>query len=247
MKKYYRKFKKWAEQKRIQRSLNYWIVSVGGVVTILFLGLLFKPQVASVDDWLKKHGLDTFMIKNTDIPPQIPTIVLKNPTPTDNSTPTVTPVVQTYKQTYRPSSNTIDCIGPDGKHLQTTQKECDDFNSAWNNKKNTNNSVPYQQTYPNQNLQLLQNQQSLQNYANHVINNVCTSTAKMKVDTCNGNCNNTNNYNRSACLYAYGTSSSNGYNDAMLTECFSEIGDEYGKCLDACEKSYSDDLHVCSP
>lgn len=25
----------------------------------------------------------------------------------------------------------IDCIGPDGKHSQKTQKECDDFNAAW--------------------------------------------------------------------------------------------------------------------
>jgi len=27
--------------------------------------------------------------------------------------------------------STIDCTGPDGRHFQTTQKECDSFNAAW--------------------------------------------------------------------------------------------------------------------
>lgn len=31
------------------------------------------------------------------------------------------------------SEQTIDCTGPDGKHLQITQKQCDEFNAAWNN------------------------------------------------------------------------------------------------------------------
>jgi hypothetical protein len=26
---------------------------------------------------------------------------------------------------------TVDCIGPDGKHFNTTQQACDDFNDAW--------------------------------------------------------------------------------------------------------------------
>ncbi len=48
-------------------------------------------------------------------------------TSTEAPTPTQMPQ-QTYQQ---PATNTIDCIGPDGKHLQVTQQECDNFNNAW--------------------------------------------------------------------------------------------------------------------
>lgn len=33
----------------------------------------------------------------------------------------------------RANANLIDCTGPDGKVFKTTQKECDEFNTAWNN------------------------------------------------------------------------------------------------------------------
>jgi len=56
-------------------------------------------------------------------PPILPTI-------TSAYWVTVTP---TPIQTYQPPANTIDCIGPDGKHLQVTQTQCDDFNKAWKN------------------------------------------------------------------------------------------------------------------
>lgn len=43
---------------------------------------------------------------------------------TDNSDSQLSP-------TPTPSDPMIDCVGPDGKHLNLTQKECDDFNNVW--------------------------------------------------------------------------------------------------------------------
>ncbi len=40
-------------------------------------------------------------------------------------------VLSAQTQIINNQTNYIDCIGPDGKHFQTTQKECDDFNAAW--------------------------------------------------------------------------------------------------------------------
>lgn len=56
--------------------------------------------------------------------------------------PTVTPVVilSATPTVGAPAQTTnyqilIDCVGPDGKHLHTTQKSCNDFNNAWQNAK----------------------------------------------------------------------------------------------------------------
>lgn len=58
---------------------------------------------------------------------------------------------ETSSNQNRGSTN-IDCVGPDGKHLRITQKECDDFNKAWgrttsygeNNAQNNQNSTQTQ-------------------------------------------------------------------------------------------------------
>lgn len=57
------------------------------------------------------------------------------------TSPTPTPKPEVKKKTTT-SKNNITCTGPDGKQFQTTQKECDDFNSAWGNEPKTqpNNS-----------------------------------------------------------------------------------------------------------
>lgn len=59
-----------------------------------------------------------------------------SPTPTPQSfIPIYTPAPQQfYYQPALPTTPpepTVDCIGPDGKHLYVTQKECDNFNNAW--------------------------------------------------------------------------------------------------------------------
>lgn len=38
---------------------------------------------------------------------------------------------QPTTQPKSPSNQIIDCVGPDNKHLNVSQKECDDFNEAW--------------------------------------------------------------------------------------------------------------------
>lgn len=52
----------------------------------------------------------------------------------------------TTQRPVPPQGNKIECIGPDGVHFWTTQKECDDFNNAWkNNKPEQENRPPSDQ------------------------------------------------------------------------------------------------------
>ncbi len=74
-----------------------------------------------------------------------------NVTPTEEPIIEVTPI-NNYNSQVKSSNavGTIDCVGPDGKHFQTTQKECDDFNNAWRK--------PQTQTTNNQRTQSANNQ-----------------------------------------------------------------------------------------
>lgn len=47
------------------------------------------------------------------------------PTPTFTPTPTLRPL--------GPGQETIECVGPDGIHFETTRKACDDLNNFWKN------------------------------------------------------------------------------------------------------------------
>lgn len=52
------------------------------------------------------------------------------------------------------SNPKVDCTGPDGKHLQITQQECDNFNNAWaNHKPGQENSGVSCQIVPGQSIQ----------------------------------------------------------------------------------------------
>ncbi len=55
-----------------------------------------------------------------------PTGIPNSPTPSSvtSSPPSTSP-------TSAPSNQIIDCTGPDGKHFQATQQDCDNFNKAW--------------------------------------------------------------------------------------------------------------------
>ena len=49
-------------------------------------------------------------------------------------------------------STSVDCVGPDGKHFQTTQKSCDEFNAKWGNTKTSpvsNLPIQSKPSYPN--------------------------------------------------------------------------------------------------
>lgn len=69
-----------------------------------------------------------------------------NMTPIPSTSPSPAPTTKTVSgknsnTTAKPSNN-VECIGPDGVHFKTTQKECDDFNAAW---KNNPKTAPSQQ------------------------------------------------------------------------------------------------------
>lgn len=68
---------------------------------------------------------------------------LKTPTPTPTQTPfpteepTSSPTpIKEITNINNKISNLIDCIGPDGKQFQTTQKQCDDLNRGWGKEPN---------------------------------------------------------------------------------------------------------------
>ena len=67
-------------------------------------------------------------------PSPLPT---KRPVPTYNPSPTQQP---------NKENDLIDCIGPDGKHVFLTQKDCDTFNNAWNTA--TPSAMPTQSATP---------------------------------------------------------------------------------------------------
>jgi hypothetical protein len=53
----------------------------------------------------------------------------QTPTPTEQASPSATIVPSPTSRPIEPL--TIDCVGPDGKHLRVTQKVCNEFNKAW--------------------------------------------------------------------------------------------------------------------
>lgn len=81
------------------------------------------------------------------------------------STPSASPSEQPAKQSVTQPSNTlgtsmtpspsisnlIDCSGPDGKIIRLTQKQCDDFNSAWNRPRITPSSNSQAASSPSNN------------------------------------------------------------------------------------------------
>jgi len=103
-------------------------------------------------------GLNGGIVKETVIPPVSqkvpmpstsnthPQPILQDPqtyckqTPGCNWTGTtcVCPASQNFFPSNAPSpAGIIDCVGPDGKHFQTTQQQCNTFNQAWGNSSGT--------------------------------------------------------------------------------------------------------------
>ncbi len=58
-------------------------------------------------------------------------LVTSTPFPTPSPSPTPSPTVA--PRARNPDSETIECVGPDGVHFQTTRKACDDLNTFWKN------------------------------------------------------------------------------------------------------------------
>lgn len=54
-------------------------------------------------------------------------------TPTSTTTPTPVPTSDVKEVRTSEVKRSIECVGPDGVHFQTTQKACDDLNNFWKN------------------------------------------------------------------------------------------------------------------
>lgn len=54
-------------------------------------------------------------------------------TPPSPPSPTVTPTPSPLPRPRAAAPETIECVGPDGVHFQTTRKACDDLNAFWKN------------------------------------------------------------------------------------------------------------------
>ena len=131
-------------------NLMLLVVLVGGIV---FLELFFRVvQPGRFNNG--KYGLITFLtfiaffglLFNLD---KIRTLLglssaLEIDQPTINESSDITPptpiptksvnkINKEVNTVPKTNTNLIDCTGPDGKVFKTTQQECDDFNTAWNN------------------------------------------------------------------------------------------------------------------
>jgi len=99
-----------------------------------------------VDGWLDSTSKDYLLDKKYSNAG----VAIKTGTIQGNSSKLVVLYLASPKVTYtnntKTTSKNIDCVGPDGKHFQTTQKECEDFNNAWGSTKksntSTNNKIP---------------------------------------------------------------------------------------------------------
>lgn len=109
-----------------------------GILQHLFLtlSLLFMGVVSHISYYPISHSTQ---IKQSQVLSETTSSGMINtketPTPLI-TTPTGAPLIVT------PKEKLIDCIGPDGKHLEekVTQKQCDDFNNAWKKPTQNDNS-----------------------------------------------------------------------------------------------------------
>jgi hypothetical protein len=111
-------------------NMKYWLNGLPikhfilGIVIVFLIGgtagyFVFANKITS------KKVLSASIIKPTNTPTPIFS-------PTPSSTPT--PTIRIYEQKIQPQPTKtplLDCVGADGKHMQITQKACNDFNKAW--------------------------------------------------------------------------------------------------------------------
>lgn len=173
---------------------------------------------------------------------------------------TPSPMVQT---TY--SNPKVDCTGPDGKHLQITQKECDDFNNAWNTPKVQPKPSNNPQTLPSSanNIYCYDNTNKISFYTSsgdecNKINlqratfhtsptyTACADTQKQKDNACDTQCSNQADTDGKACGWAYlGPTAGIAEDFNKYQECSNESTVEFTKCLDKCSTQFSEDLKQC--
>ncbi|PIR57243.1 MAG: hypothetical protein COU72_01960 [Parcubacteria group bacterium CG10_big_fil_rev_8_21_14_0_10_41_35] len=187
-------------------------------------------------------------------PSQIPQTL-----PSPPSKPSPKPVIQ---QTSGVNSNLIDCTGPDKMVFKTTQKACDDFNSAWGN---TNTAISatdvssQQKTYfcktysdgfklytkDKSGCDTLQadinNSQIRQNNFNS-----CMDSKKQVFDNCSSDCKTTSNNDLNICAWAYtGINATIKQDSGLYSECLNESSKEHELCLKTCSANHSEAIKSC--
>lgn len=105
-------------QQSATKKSNKWRNAFFILLVIVVYGLFTQQSNGSTD-----------VSKNNNVANNIPSQIIS---PTDTPYPSVDEE-QTYTPNYYaiPTEPQIDCTGPDGKHFQTTQEECNAFNAAW--------------------------------------------------------------------------------------------------------------------
>lgn len=86
------------------------------VIVIILITLIIGGGVV----YLRHNSTANPKIEVTPSPINSP-----SPTPTPSPSASVTPTATTTSVRY------VDCVGPDGKHVSLTQKDCDAFTKAW--------------------------------------------------------------------------------------------------------------------
>lgn len=152
--------------------------------------------------------------------------------PTPTTSPTATPIpVKRIVPIPSPTQALIDCVGPDGKHLQLSQQDCDNFNSAWKStptptqQSNTqssdssNNNAQSGASTSNFSSTWQEAQEILQEKQSQY--SVCAGAAKTSVQACEHGCG----------LWVSGQ--------------LVASAPDYGGCLDNCTAQYNSQLNVC--
>lgn len=159
----------------------------------------------------------------------------------------------------------IDCVGPDGKHFQTTQQECDSFNAAWKNNKPTNSNtvtvgkpssgctlitincnIPGH-AYTGTGCNLAEAQASCDRASSSFGSyDTCKNEKQSAYDSCLTPCNSDYQYAKAACEYAFtGANAGIEQNPTKYGECLDEASQHKNTCSDNCYNSYSTGLNSC--
>ena len=93
---------------------------------VIIIALLLAATLAA--GLYANKSSQTVPLKTANSELSVPTDL---PTATPTDLPIPMPSVSTPSLQTNNSDPLIDCIGPDGKHLEVTQQECDSFNAAW--------------------------------------------------------------------------------------------------------------------
>ena len=107
-----------APQPPVKKKSNKWRTAFIVLLVIVIYSVVTQQNTGSANG-----------SRNNNVANNIPSQIIS---PTETPYPSY-PQEQTYQPNYyvAPTEPQIDCTGPDGKHFQTTQQQCNAFNAAW--------------------------------------------------------------------------------------------------------------------